>query len=154
MERINPKVHIMDAGLAYYKSALIYEDELARVRCVMSDNGYIGKKTQVSNDTEGNLFMSFSNPFRTRYIKCRLSGPQDGAFAAEFKEGDKNTVLKLVALSIAYVLAVILAAKYFPWWLLVLCIIGLTILFAVFRAPSKLAQHNVRKMIRTLNGRK
>lgn len=147
MSTYDDKVQMMDAGMAYYQSGNTFSDEIKRIEGIMAENGFPGRKTDVSKDANGDLFMDYSNSLRHRYIRCHLDDCGDGKFAVNIYEGNRNMPMRVAIILVCFAIMVIPAILYFD----TLCAIAWIAIFSWICAkvlrPSELAQDNVSNIL-------
>ena len=120
---IDKKVQMMDAGMTLFTSEKPFGTVLGGIKAEMAKYGVVKRTCEISSDEipdttgECDLFVDWSTPFRWRAISCRLEdagpagknseGEEIRRYAASFKEGNKNRVVKVLALSVFAALPIV-----------------------------------------------
>lgn len=169
MKKLDRKTQMMDAGTALFETKGGYGTVLGQLRAELAAYGRVFAPGDVPEEAlphsagAFDLFLDYSTVWRTRYISCRIEDAGDSGgrtgdgetirrYAAEFKEGNRSTVLRAaVHLAVA---AGLLAVSILPGPCLVSVLAAVLILPVLYLwiVPSRAARKTVGKLLEKTRG--
>ncbi|MCI1785933.1 MAG: hypothetical protein LKI59_07350 [Bacteroidales bacterium] len=111
MKTPDPKVQMMDAGMAFYNSDNSYEYELERIEKILSENCRIRKEPEISMEGNGIFFLDYSSFTTEKYLRCKFENLSKGKFALIIYEGHRQRSWRLLILPII-VIPVLLSLRF------------------------------------------